>query len=382
MRAIAAAMALAMACNPRSDAGYERCPGGECVCAAGFANCDGLVDNACETDLGTSNEHCGACGQSCANGRCEAGVCSCEPSFGDCDLDLTNGCETSLAQDARHCGSCDHDCQGGACGGGSCQPVAVTATLADPRDLSLGGGYAIWIQGDGVHALALAGGGPQLIAMEAGAACTSYHQGRIYYLIPGAVRSVAPGELPVTVAAATGAGAARPCLVARGDHVYWIDLNAELREAPVSGGGSSLVAQQVHAIAADEQHYYWSQLDTVFQALHDGSPAAPIAFEAAAQLATHFGDIYWLASAGAIRKRTADPGPTDTVVETLSSMPSALAIDGSGIYAVLPNEGTVVRYRHQDGGMEVLASSPARSIALDEQYLYWISDTALLRVAK
>ena len=36
-------MIAVAACSPRSDRGYERCPGGECVCAAGFADCDGQV---------------------------------------------------------------------------------------------------------------------------------------------------------------------------------------------------------------------------------------------------------------------------------------------------------------------------------------------------
>lgn len=46
------------------------------VCAAGSANCDGDLSNNCEIDLGTSVQHCGACGHACAAGEsCAAGVC-------------------------------------------------------------------------------------------------------------------------------------------------------------------------------------------------------------------------------------------------------------------------------------------------------------------
>jgi hypothetical protein len=172
--------------------------------------------------------------------------------------------------------------------------------------------------------------------------------------------------------------------VASGGRVYWIDAAGDLRDAPAAGGSSSLVAQGVHALTADEQFFYWSQLEAVFQAPHDGSPAGPIAFEAGTALATHFGDIYWLVPAGAIRKRSADPGPIGTVVAALSSMPSTFAVDGSGIYALLPSEGLVARFRHQDGAMEPLASGQpsARSLAVDDQHIYWLTDNALLRVAK
>jgi len=56
------------------------CVGAQCkvTCSAGWGDCDGLVQNGCETDL-NSPDHCGACGQVCSpNGGtpfCAAGEC-------------------------------------------------------------------------------------------------------------------------------------------------------------------------------------------------------------------------------------------------------------------------------------------------------------------
>jgi hypothetical protein len=44
------------------------------ICTAGIANCDGLDDNGCETDL-TTGANCGACGRRCDAGTCIDGRC-------------------------------------------------------------------------------------------------------------------------------------------------------------------------------------------------------------------------------------------------------------------------------------------------------------------
>lgn len=64
-------------CNlPNATAG---CSGGSCTvssCNSGWGNCDGSATNGCETNLNTSNSHCGACGRACAPGQsCSGGSC-------------------------------------------------------------------------------------------------------------------------------------------------------------------------------------------------------------------------------------------------------------------------------------------------------------------
>ncbi|MFO0558320.1 MAG: hypothetical protein U0269_09885 [Polyangiales bacterium] len=121
------------------NATSSRCEGAVCrptTCAAGFGDCDGNPLNGCETDLRTSTTHCGACGAGCAppnaTARCSMGMCSfssCNAGFADCDRIVSNGCETNTNTSITHCGACNAACtpsnatavcSGGSCGYGVC----------------------------------------------------------------------------------------------------------------------------------------------------------------------------------------------------------------------------------------------------------------------
>jgi hypothetical protein len=108
--------------------------GGVCViasCVAGFADCDGMASNGCETAIDTTS-NCGACGVACVapNGvaACVAGACavaSCDSNRADCDGVVGNGCEVDLQKDVSHCGACSTACSApanatAACAAGSC----------------------------------------------------------------------------------------------------------------------------------------------------------------------------------------------------------------------------------------------------------------------
>ncbi|MCB9506287.1 MAG: hypothetical protein H6697_01320 [Myxococcales bacterium] len=96
------------------------CTDGGCTiasCAGGWADCDGLAENGCEANINTSLANCGRCGAVCALDNasevCRSGVCEideCAFGFGDCDLADANGCESNLRSTDRHCGLCDFNC--------------------------------------------------------------------------------------------------------------------------------------------------------------------------------------------------------------------------------------------------------------------------------
>jgi hypothetical protein len=100
-----------------NENGTTRCEDGECAprCATGFDDCDGDPSNGCETDLGSSLSNCGGCGELCrpenATGSCEDGVCkaACEDGFEDCDGAVENGCESDLLS-PETCGDCSTRC--------------------------------------------------------------------------------------------------------------------------------------------------------------------------------------------------------------------------------------------------------------------------------
>lgn len=88
------------------------------VCSADGASptgtldsCDDDMQNGCETDLSTSIEHCGACGNDCTvqfaqdnvTGICDAGSCSptaCEDTWVDANANLEDGCTLSFDKTA------------------------------------------------------------------------------------------------------------------------------------------------------------------------------------------------------------------------------------------------------------------------------------------
>ena len=108
------------------------CAEGICAvasCDEGFGNCDGLVENGCETSLLT-NDNCNGCNQVCARANggasCETGTCilnACNAGFGNCDGAEINGCETNLNTDSN-CQACGVVCQRAnaqaSCGAGEC----------------------------------------------------------------------------------------------------------------------------------------------------------------------------------------------------------------------------------------------------------------------
>ncbi len=74
------------------------------VCPAGFADCDGKVDNGCETAINTPS-HCGSCTTACAaapnaSAACVSNKCTlkCTAPYQDCDGKYDNGCEIPVGQ--------------------------------------------------------------------------------------------------------------------------------------------------------------------------------------------------------------------------------------------------------------------------------------------
>jgi len=99
------------------------CSAGICVmtgCNSGYANCNGVDSDGCETNLMSSSNHCGSCNAACSTNNmsftmCSGGNCSgtCNPGFADCNGNLrADGCEVDTNTDPNHCGGCNNACGG------------------------------------------------------------------------------------------------------------------------------------------------------------------------------------------------------------------------------------------------------------------------------
>ena len=105
-------------------------------CPAPYATCGDSPAFLCATNLQTDRENCGACGVTCGAfvqglnmaGRCVDGKCAFEcvklgasGNFRDCNGVLDDGCETDVTWDAANCGQCGNQCPPGVdCFEGKC----------------------------------------------------------------------------------------------------------------------------------------------------------------------------------------------------------------------------------------------------------------------
>lgn len=110
-------------CSERFPNAAVTCVDSACVqgeCNPGFRDCiAGTGSPGCESELATSEAHCGECGNSCdrsgaTENSCEGGSCrvTCDPTHLSCDGNDANGCEEP--QGVTRCGDCNTACASGA----------------------------------------------------------------------------------------------------------------------------------------------------------------------------------------------------------------------------------------------------------------------------
>lgn len=105
----------------------------ECMCEPGLTfcqqRCAGSICTGQCVDVTSDLGNCGACGASCGdilgNSRCSYGACvhECPKGTEDCNNSLADGCEVDTDGDPRNCGGCGRACDavaGQACVAGRC----------------------------------------------------------------------------------------------------------------------------------------------------------------------------------------------------------------------------------------------------------------------
>ena len=93
------------------------CVGGQCVCAAGYGDCNGNPNDGCEAYVVTDPNNCGGCNLQCslpnATEACNMGFCvvgSCDVGYANCNNLTVDGCEVGVQFDNNNCGVCGNVC--------------------------------------------------------------------------------------------------------------------------------------------------------------------------------------------------------------------------------------------------------------------------------
>lgn len=112
------------------------CIGTECPAPYATCNAESGPTYKCGTDLAHDNDNCGACGNKCLvyaplamSSRCVAGTCELEclnkpgalTQYRNCNGRVDDGCESDVFSDVKNCGACGNACAPGvACFEGKC----------------------------------------------------------------------------------------------------------------------------------------------------------------------------------------------------------------------------------------------------------------------
>ena len=104
-------------------------------CATGTADCDGNPLTGCETKTASDPKNCGMCGKACVAGphgtaACTSSACglACDTGFADCNKVAVDGCESPSDTDPNNCGKCGNVCPNkGTCVMGACSCAGTSS---------------------------------------------------------------------------------------------------------------------------------------------------------------------------------------------------------------------------------------------------------------
>jgi hypothetical protein len=278
--------------------------------------------------------------------------------------------------------------------GGPLAPVVLASGESGPESLALDTSDVYWTaNGAGeVRKVSKDGGSPSTVASQANTNPygVAVGAGNVYWTVPNfysggtgaaVIMQSLDGGAPQTMAS----GVTGPTWIAVGsDDVYWIEEGpGEVVAAPLLGGGSISIASggSASALALGPHQVFWSAADATYQASLDGSSPLAIGPPAAA-IAVDETDVYFAMNSdwsgtGTILRVPVGGGTPTTLATGRTGSVVAIAVDSSNVYWIegegTIQEGAVAAMPKGGGYVSILAAGlgDPSAIAVDGTGVYF-----------
>ncbi len=377
------------------------CAAGQCeyACQADYADCNGELPDGCEKHLPDDVANCGSCGHVCgaqhATASCEAGKCEivCEAGHANCDGIDENGCETDLTGNTN-CGACGHDCKAGQCNGSMmCDPILLGETNTAGSMLTMDSSTLYWKSYDSITShfavvkLSKGGGTVGTVGYPSGddfggmapgddGIFLSMNWNGALYLLEFSSEQLATKSVPTGVQYGHD-------VVRTSQWVFWVASGGgtqKLFRAPHAGGSPTLVWSEavIQSVAADDQSVYWANNSKgeIRSVSHNGTDAKTVGLGAvgATSLTHHGTKLYWATGNGGTVLSVDKGGGTPTVLVPNGGTPVWGATSDAG--HVWYWSGNEIRRVPNTGGTPMtmaVGQKDFSGMVSDGEYLYWLS---------